>query len=210
VNRAEREELRHRVEDLHRDHPDWIARQIEEELASRSPLAYGSWVDETRELDSRLRSVQRWRGGGGGPLAGPLTGGTFPFVWPMGERQRQELEPSYKPSRVPRTGSSRLFLYNCGPEVVRDVRISLDGAPIGYAPALPVGRFCEIAWMKVPELRQAPLSERAARPSEHALGVDFVVGKGLHEARLQGTLVLDPNQGWRMFQAGESRSSEIE
>jgi hypothetical protein len=210
MNRDEREELRHRVEDLHRDHPDWYARQIEAELASRSPVAYGSWVDETKGLAARLRSIQRWRGGGGGAFRGPLTGGTFPFVWPMGERQRQELEPTFQPSRVPRRGSSRLFLYNCGPEVVRDVRISLDGAPIGYAPALPVGRFSEIVWMKVSELRLASLSEGADTPSEHALSVDFVVGKGMHEARLQGTLVLDPSQGWRIFQAGESRSSEIE
>jgi hypothetical protein len=207
---SDREELRRRVEDLHRDHPDWYAKQIEAELGSRAPVAYGNWVEETPEPESRLRSIQRWRGGGLAIPTGPLTGTAFPYVWPIGERQREGFDPGFVPSKVPRLGSWRLFLHNCGPEVARDVRVTLDGHPVAYSPSLPTGRFSEIGWSKVEELRRAALTENAALEGDHELLVEFVIGKGMKEARLKGTLRFDPSQGWREFRAGDDRTSEIE
>ncbi len=82
-DRAEREELRRRVEDLHRDHPDWAAREIEAGLKDRAPVAYGNWRDETPSEDSRLRAIQRWRSGGRWAANGSILRVPFPYAWPV-------------------------------------------------------------------------------------------------------------------------------
>jgi hypothetical protein len=131
----------------------------------------------------------------------------FPYVWPLGEQQRHELEPSYTPVSRLTTGSWRLFLYNCGPEVLREIHTIVDRAKVGYSPFLAMGKFAEVSWQRVPEIKVSTL---ARDPSRHELSVRFVIARGTREARLDGVLHLDPEQGWTGFDAGDGRSKEIE
>jgi hypothetical protein len=210
MKRSEREELERRVQDLDREHPDWSARDIETELRARLPVAYGNWADETPSEGSRRRSIQRWRGAGGRVLAARQAQALFPYAWPLGERQRHELEPAYTPSTRIVTGSWRLFLYNCGPEVLREVHVRLDGSSVEYSPFLAMGKFAEIRWQRVTSIKEAVMRFEGTSWSTHVLECDFVVAKGTKSARIRGTLRLDSGHGWVEFDAGDGRTKEIE
>jgi hypothetical protein len=210
MRRGAREELEQRTQDIDRERPEWNARDIEEELASRASVAYGAWVEETPELTSRLRAVQRWRGAGARGLEAKRAQLLFPYAWPLGERQRAELEPAYTPSSRPTSGSWRLFLYNCGPDVLRELRIQLDESDVGYSPFLGTGRFAEVKWQAVEPIKRRLLESAPDPFSSHALAVEFVLAKGTRRGTLQGTLQLDSRQGWVGFDAGDGRVKEIE
>jgi hypothetical protein len=198
------------VQDLDRDHPEWSAREIAVEIQARSPVAYGEWHEDTRAEGSRLRSIQRWRGTQGKELAARQAQALFPFLWPLGERQRHELEPTYAPSSRLANGSWRLFLYNCGPEVLRELHVALDGQKVGYSPFLVTGKFTELHWQRVGSAKAAAMGTDSGIASPHELDVKFVVAKGTKTAKLAGTLVLHPGQGWVEFDAGDGRKKEIE
>src|SRR5579863_5387466 len=119
MKRQYREELERRVQTLERRNPKASARTIEGVLASEAPLAHGEWVEETPTLRSRLRAIQRWRIGDRGGERGKAAAHLFPYAWPVGDRQRQELDPAWSVSSRLASGSWRLFLYNCAPEVLR-------------------------------------------------------------------------------------------
>ncbi|HZY92493.1 MAG TPA: hypothetical protein VFG07_06975 [Thermoplasmata archaeon] len=208
--RQDRQELEHQVQRLEREHPDWRASRLEKELEAVSPVAYGSWRSDTPVLRSRLRQVQRWRIGAKGRDAGRGSAHLFPYLWPVGERQRKEVDPTFSPSPVVATGSWRIFLYNCGPEVVRDVRVYVDGSPLDYAPSILTGRFSEIHWQRQEGLRSNALLSQRSEPSPHELKVEFVIARGTREAQLAGTLVLDSFQGWVHFAGRDGRTREIE
>ncbi|HYK94183.1 MAG TPA: hypothetical protein VEY07_09140 [Thermoplasmata archaeon] len=208
--RQSRVELEQAVQRVEREHPDWEARRIERELESRVPVAYGAWRQDTPVLRSRLRQVQRWRTGARGRDAGRWSVHLFPYLWPVGERQRKEVDPTFSPSPVVASGSWRIFLYNCGPEVVRDVRVAVDGTPLDYSPSILTGRFSEIHWQRRESLRSNALLASEGDASNHELTVEFVIAKGTREARLAGTLLLDPVQGWVHFSGRDGRAREIE
>jgi hypothetical protein len=210
VSRQAREELEQTVQALEREHPDWTAAQIEEELARRVPLSYGSWIDETPELRSRLRAVQRWRIGSRGRYAGTGARHLFPYVWPVGERQRKEMEPTFSTSALRNSGSWRLFLYNCSPEVVRDVRVFLDRAEIDYAPSVLEGRFTEIHWQKVDAIRARCLAQAPPETSSHHFRAEFVIARGTRQATVDGDLTLDVLQGWVHFGSRDGRNRDLE
>ena len=210
VKRQEREELERIVLQLERENPRARASDFERELGRRSPVAYGSWVDGTPELRSRLRSVQRWRTGSRGRYAGKGVRHLFPYVWPIGDRQRKELEPEHKVSPVVSAGSWRLFLYNCGPEVVRDVRIHLDQTELDYAPSVLTGRFAEIHWQRIEAIKAECLSDLGGPVTKHRLRIDFVISRGTRQAYVEGDLTLDTVQGWLQFQGRDGRGREIE
>lgn len=128
----------------------------------------------------------------------------------MGDRQRRELDPGHDVPHHVANGSWRLYLYNCGPEVVRDVRVALDLVEVDYAPAILTGRFNEIHWQRLESLRGRLLAEGSAPSSRHALTVEFVVERGTRHARLAGHIVLDPGQGWVAFESRDGRRREIE
>ncbi len=207
--RQERAELEREVQRLEREHPKWRAAEIEHELATRAPVAYGSWKAETPNRRSRLRQVQRWRSGARGRDPGRGARALFPYLWPVGERQRKEVDPDFAPSPLVSAGSWRVFLYNCGPEVVRDVRVYLDRVPLDYAPSILTGRYQEVHWQRHESIRGSLLQEAAA-PSRHPLRVEFVVAKGTRQAVLEGTLLLDPSQGWVHFEGRDGRRREVE
>ncbi len=207
--RQTRSELESDVQRLEREHPRWTASQIERELATRSPVAYEAWRTETPVLRSRLRQVQRWRTGARGRAAGLGVRHLFPYLWPVGERQRKEVDPGFSPSPVVVAGSWRIFLYNCGPEVVRDVRVFLDGGPIDYAPSVLTGRYQEVHWQRHEGIRSSLLQE-AGEPTRHPLRVEFVLARGTRQAALEGDLLLDPQQGWVHFAGRDGRQREIE
>src|SRR5580658_3876537 len=125
MRRQSREELERIVQAIERRNPGWTARQLEGSMGETAPVAYGEWLAETPNGRSRLRAIQRWRTGARGRDAGKGEVHLFPYVWPVGDRQRQELDPNWTTSTRNLTGSWRLFLYNCAPEVLRDVRIYL-------------------------------------------------------------------------------------
>lgn len=183
---------------------------MEAELARRAPVAYGTWRDETPVLRSRLRSIQRWRSGSRGRGSGTGVRHLFPYLWPVGERQRREVEPTFAASPVVATGSWRMFLYNCSPEVVRDVRVRLDGLELDYAPSIGVSRFTEIHWQRVEAIKAASFADSGPEETRHRLEVDFVIARGTREARVQGDLVLDSRQGWTFFDSRDGRRREIE
>lgn len=198
------------MQGLERKNPSWPASRLEQALEAEAPLAYGEWVEETPKLRSRLRAVQRWRSGARGREAGKAAVHLFPYVWPVGDRQRQELDPAWTVSPRVASGSWRLFLYNCAPEVVRDVRISLDGEEIDYAPSILVGRFAEVHWQRVDAVRAATLGAPGQGPTVHRLEAEFVIAKGTRQARIAGELALDPAQGWSFFASQDGRRREIE
>ncbi len=210
MKRQDRQELERLVLGLERRNPKQSAAEIERAIAEESPVLYGEWRAETEQLRSRLRAVQRWRIGARGRDAGRGTVHLFPYVWPVGDRQRQELDPAWSvPNRLV-TGSWRLFLYNCAPEVVRDARIRLDGEEIDYAPSILVGRFAEIHWQRVEGLRSATLLEGSEGASQHGLEAEFVIARGTRQARIAGELSLEPGQGWTFFASRDGRRREIE
>lgn len=208
--RQDRDELEHQVQRLEREHPDWSAAQIEAELEGLAPVAFGRWRSETPVRRSRLRQVQRWRRGARGRDAGRGAVHLFPYLWPVGERQRKEVDPAFSPSPVVASGSWRIFLYNCGPEVVRDVRVFVNGHSLDYAPSIPTGRFSEIHWQREESVRAGALALESSTPTRHELSVDFVIARGTREAHLVGELVLHPQQGWVHFAGRDGRRREIE
>jgi hypothetical protein len=211
MKRREREELERRVQELERKDPKAAASALEKELEQQAPLAYGSWKEETPVLRSRLRSVQRWRSGTRGRDAGKGIRHLFPYVWPIGDRQRKDVDSAHQVSPVVATGSWRIFLYNCGPEVVRDVRIYLDQVDLDYAPSILTGRFAEVHWQRIDAIRDRCLStDEADQASRHLLRVDFVVNKGLRQAHVEGELILHSLQGWTQFDGRDGRAREIE
>jgi hypothetical protein len=210
VNRTGRQELERRVQDLDREHPDWSARELEEELKARLPAVYGEWCDDTPALGSRLRSVQRWRGAGARGLEAKQAQVLFPHLWPLGERQRHELEPSYVPVQRVAAGSWRLFLFNCGPEVLREIHVLMDGHEVGYSPFLLMGRFAEVNWQRLPSIKEAALGLDGSAVTSHPFEARFVIAKGTRNAKLGGALRLDAQQGWVEFDGGDGRRKEIE
>ncbi|MCI4369215.1 MAG: hypothetical protein L3K09_06610 [Thermoplasmata archaeon] len=179
-------------------------------MERRLPVAFGAWKDETPNRRSRLRAVQRWRLGSRGRDQTRGARHLFPYVWPVGERQRKELEPGFPVSPVISSGTWRVFLYNCSPEVIRDVRVTLDGTDLDYAPSLLEGRFAEIHWQKVEAIKAACLSDTGGRLSGHQLSVDFVIARGTRQARVLGELTLDAQQGWLQFDGRDGRRRELE
>ena len=210
MKRQTREELERQVQLLERRNPDWSASQIEAGLKESHPAGHGEWVEYTPNPRSRLRAIQRWRTGARGRDAGRGVIHSFPHVWPVGERQRQELDPTWSRAGRPVAGSWRIFLYNCAPEVVRDVRIHLDGREIDYAPSILEGRFTEVHWQRIDEIRAETMGGESAPDSTHELRAEFVIARGTRQAEVLGTLTLDPDQGWTFFAAREGRQREIE
>lgn len=208
--RQEREQLEHEVQQLERSHPDASAAELEHEVRSRAPVAYESWKAETPNLRSRLRAVQRWRRGSRGRDAGKGAVHLFPYLWPIGERQRREVDPGFAPSPVVASGSWRIFLYNCGPEVVRDVRVFLDQSPLDYAPSILTGHFTEIHWQRQESVKASTMAMDGSSLSRHELRVEFVIARGTRQSQLVGDLTLHPSQGWVHFAGKDGRSREVE
>jgi len=209
MTRQHRDELERAVQSLERTDPKRSAAAVEKELAERSPIAYGEWKEETPTLRSRLRAIQRWRSGGRGRSGGTVAH-LFPYLWPVGERQRKEVEPEFAASPVLATGSWRIYLYNCSPEVVRDVRLSLDQTEVDYAPSILVGRFLEVHWQRIDAVRASVMGGGGDPLTKHKLRAEFVIAKGTKLARVEGDLVLDSNQGWVHFASVDGRKREIE
>lgn len=210
MTRAERAELERLVLTLERQHPDWSASEIEVELSQRAPVAHGNWRSDTPNLRARLRQVQRWRTGstaGGRPLKTKLS---YTFLWPMGERQRQALEPSYPARERSRRASHRLFLYNCSTETVRELRAKMGAVEVAYDPALSAGAFTEIHWTREPTIRSNLLAAKDHQMLQHALAVEFAVSNGTKRAILKGTLSLDATDGWTAFRGSDGTEKEIE
>jgi hypothetical protein len=210
MKRQEREELERQVQALERADTKAAARTIERELERRAPLAYGAWKEETPVLRSRLRAIQRWRSGARGRDAGKGPRHLFPYVWPVGDRQRREVDSTHQVSPVVAAGTWRLFLYNCGPEVVRDVRIFLDHTELDYAPSILTSHFAEIHWQRIDAIKSRCLAEDGASVSKHRLRVDFVINKGTRLAHIEGELSLHSMQGWVQFAAQDGRGRELE
>ena len=134
----------------------------------------------------------------------------FPYLWPIGERQRREVDPSFAPSPVVASGSWRIFLYNCGPEVVRDVRVFLDKSPLDYSPSILTGHFTEVHWQRQEEVKASTMALDGSSLSRHELRVEFVIARGTRQSQLVGDLILHPSQGWVHFAGKDGRSREVE
>lgn len=192
-----------------RQHPDWPARAIERELESRAPVEYGHWKDDTPTLAARLRQVQRWRKGYRSPPKPPAPS-LYRYVWPVGERQRQELEPTFvaRPTRV--KASHRLFLYNCSAEPIREVHVKLAGKAAAYEPVIPSGKFAEIDWYKDEAIHRDLIAGTDHGHLRYPLLVQFAVDKGRRSGRLEGELVLDASDGWVGFTAHDGSARDLE
>lgn len=210
MKRQSREELERIVQSLERKNAEWPASRLEQAVGEVAPIAYGEWVEETPILRSRLRAVQRWRTGARGRGAGRGPVHLFPYAWPVGDRQRQELDPGWSPPPRRTEGSWRLYLYNCAPEVLRDVRVRLDDREVDYAPSILAGRFAEVHWQRVEAIRAEGLRDEGGSPSEHELDAEFVIAKGTRQSRIAGRLTLEPSQGWTFFASTDGRRREIE
>jgi hypothetical protein len=208
--RSDRAELERIVQGLDRQHPEWSATQLERELAERAAVSYGNWKDDTPNLDSRLRQVQRWRTGfrGGGKAArSPLA---YTFVWPMGEKQRQGVDPTFSARPALRRASHRIFLHNCSAETLREVRARIDGVEVAYDPALGPRGFAELHWTRNRRIREGLLQSREPQTVQHALEVEFAVANGTKRASLKGDLRLETEDGWVAFRASDRSEKEIE
>lgn len=196
--------------ELERQRPKASAREFERELELQAPVAYGNWREETPEARSRLRAIQRWRSGQRGADPGKSPRHLFPYVWPVGDRQRREVDSSHQVSPLVAAGSWRVFLYNCGPEVVRDVRVLLDERELDYSPSILTGKFSEIHWQRLTGIRSLLGDGQETPETPHHLRVDFVVNRGLRQAHIEGELTLHASQGWVRFEGRDGRGREIE
>lgn len=204
-----RDQLEELVQKVDRQHPEWLARAVERELESLAPVVYGQWKDETPSLGARLRQVQRWRKGYRNPPK-PAAAPLYRYLWPVGERQRQEIDSGFvaRPTRLRAT--HRVFLYNCSTEPLREVRVKLAGKEAAYEPVIPNGRFAEVDWY-----RDATIHEALSASIEHArlrypLSVEFAVDKGRRTGRLEGELEMDASDGWVAFKASDGSRRDLE
>ncbi|MCI4350773.1 MAG: hypothetical protein L3K15_04600 [Thermoplasmata archaeon] len=210
MTRTDRAELERLVQTLDRQHPDWPAADIERELAQRAAVSYGNWTDDTPSLESRLRQVQRWRTGfrAAGPLARAKT--AYTFLWPMGEKQRQGVEPSFRARPALRRASHRIFVYNCSSETLRELRAKVGGVEVAYEPALIPQGFAELHWTRNPAILEGLLRAEDRTTLRHPLEVEFAVANGTRRASLKGDLSLEANDGWVAFRASDRSEKEIE
>ncbi|MCI4352543.1 MAG: hypothetical protein L3K14_04065 [Thermoplasmata archaeon] len=204
-----RKELEQLTQNVERAHSEWSARQVERELEALAPVIYGNWKNETPNFAARLRQVQRWRKGYRSPPKVRPTS-LYRHVWPVGERQRHELEPAYvaRPTRL--RASHRVFLRNCSPEPVQELRARLAGKEVAYEPSLLPGHFVEVDWSRHEELMKWLLeaSDHSTRPFK--LLVEFATDRGTRSGRFEGELELDSTDGWRAFVASDGSRKEIE
>jgi len=210
VSKEDRAELERLVLVLERQHPDWSAREIELELAERAPASHGNWKSDTPDLRARLRQVQRWRTGAWGRGGRTRAQLPFTFLWPMGEKQRQAVDPSFTARASSRRASQRLFLRNCSAEVVRELRAKIGGVEVAYEPALAAGGFTEVHWTRNLATRDALLRAQDHQILPQPLEVEFAVSNGTRRAFLKGELRLDSTDGWTSFRASDQSEKEIE
>jgi hypothetical protein len=204
-----RTQLERLVQQLERDHPDWNARRIESELEILAPAVYGGWKDDTPSSESRLRQIQRWRAGYRSPPL-PVAKLPFRYLWPVGERQRRSIDPSYNAAGRQSGAAHRIFLHNVSDETIREVRVTLGGKEVSYEPALPPKLFAPIMWTRNPAIRTAALASAPHAKLPFRLTAEFAVARGTRRARLEGDLVLDSEDGWISFASGDGQSKEIE
>lgn len=210
MSRGSKGALERHVQDIERRHPDWLARQIERELEALAPVAYGNWRDATPSILARLRQVQRWRRGSPRnrkPLSRDLL---FRYIWPVGEKQRHSVDSAFQPRPTQLRATHRLFLRNCGPETLREVRARIDGRDMMYEPSIDGGKFGEIRWFADARLMDLlvgalPNQERLLR-----LEVDFAIQRGRKRAQLRGELTLHASDGWVRFASLDGGSKELE
>jgi hypothetical protein len=210
MTKADRTELERLVLALERQHSDWPASEVELELAHRAPVSYGNWKDDTPNPRARLRQIQRWRTGargGGRPARAQLS---YTFLWPVGEKQRQAVEPAFVARSSLRRASHRLFLYNCSLEMLREVRAKVGGVEVAYDPAVDPKGFAEVHWTRNPGIRTALLRAGEHEVLPHLLEVEFAVANGTKRAWLRGELSLDANDGWTSFRTDDRAVKEIE
>src|SRR4029077_18086913 len=100
MKRQNREQLERTVQGLEREHSEWPASRVESALLEAAPIAYGEWREGTPAPRSGLRGIQRWTTGARGRDPGRRATHLVPFVWPIGEKQRQEIDASWTISRV--------------------------------------------------------------------------------------------------------------
>jgi len=204
-----RKELEQLTQEVERTHPDWSARRVERELEALAPVVYGHWKDETPNLEARLRQVQRWRKGFRSPPR-PRAPSLYRHIWPVGERQRQELDPTYvaRPTRL--RASHRVFLRNCSSDPIQELRARLAGREVAYEPSLLPGHFVEVDWFRDEDILKWLLEsgDHATRPCK--LSVEFATDRGTRSGRFDGELELDSTDGWRAFVAIDGSRKEVE
>ncbi|HZY69655.1 MAG TPA: hypothetical protein VFF67_01585 [Thermoplasmata archaeon] len=198
------------VQDLDRKHPDWSSRQIEAELELLAPVGYGYWRENTANLRARFRQIQRWRRGQASSAGPSPTAPLFHRIWPIGERQRRALDPTFTPGSAVIHASHRAFLRNCAPEPLREVRAKLAGVEVAYEPVLHPQGFLEIRWVRNPAVRQAALEAEDSEVLQHTLDVEFAAERGLRRGHLKGVLSMSASDGWFAFEADDGQRKEIE
>jgi hypothetical protein len=204
-----RKELEQLTQGVERAHSDWSARRVERELEALAPVVYGHWKDETPSLEARLRQVQRWRKGFRSPPR-PRAPSLYRHIWPVGERQRQELDPKYvaRPTRL--RASHRIFLRNCSSDPIQELRARLAGREVAYEPSLLPGQFVEVDWSRLEELLKWLLESGEHAMRSCKLSVEFATNRGTRTGRFDGELELDSTDGWRTFVASDGSGKEIQ
>jgi hypothetical protein len=182
VTKADRAELERIVMAIERQHSDWSAAEIERELAHRAAVSYGNWKDDTPNLRARLRQIQRWRTGARGAGPRPRAQLAYTFLWPMGEKQRQGVEPSFPARASLRRASHRIFLYNCSAETLRELRAKVGRVEVAYDPALAPKGFAEVHWTRNPAVREGLLAAKDHQILQPPLEVEFAVANGTKRA----------------------------
>jgi hypothetical protein len=209
VAHGQRAELERAVQKLDREHADWAAPIIERELEVVAPVAYGNWKDTTPNLRARLRQIQRWRGGARTPPR-PKLKLPFRYLWPLGESQRNVVDPAFAAPRRARRASHRIFLQNCSTETVREIHVRLGGREVGYEPTLGPGGFLELRWTNNPAIRATALEATENEALYFPLAVEFAVRNGRGRASLEGRLTMAASDGWTEFRAIDGQIREIE
>jgi hypothetical protein len=203
-----REELEQFVQLVGRKHPVWTARLIEKELESLAPVLYANWRDETPDPRARLRQVQRWRKGDRSPHR-PVATNLFRYVWIVGERQRQELEPEFSGRPTQLRASQRLFIHNCSTKVIQEVHVHLKGKEVAYEPAVQPGKFAEIGWFRNETIRSDLLAAVSHDRIPYSLTVEFAIDEGRRRGNLSGTAVLDASDGWVSFSSSDGQAGDL-
>jgi hypothetical protein len=120
-------------------------------------LAFEHWARTSSEdnLAKRVQRAFRAEQAARKPAKPPVEP-LPPLVWPLGMRQRKERNPSYKLPWLlaDRGGSEKVFLQSLAAQTLLDVAVVLEGARVGYLPALRPGEFLELNWDQNPAVEK--------------------------------------------------------
>jgi hypothetical protein len=118
-------------------------------------LVFEQWVRNSNEQALAKRVQRAFNSEQSKKTAKPVPPPLPPLVWPLGMRQRKDRDPKFKLPWLlaDHDGSEKVFLECLGTRTLLEVTVELEGARVGYRPALRPGEFVEVEWERSPKVK---------------------------------------------------------